>query len=86
MNRMTKNIPIKSIPEENLISIATIPIGETADYYIMLHYLNRIEFYDSRVQSIVNRLPVVAGKRNIIKFDSQKKAKGNCLSTHLIIL
>jgi hypothetical protein len=77
MNRMTKNIPIKSIPEENLISIATLPIGDTADYYILLHYLNRLEFYDSRVQGIVNRVSVFAGKRNIIKFETQKKIKGN---------
>jgi len=69
MNRMIKNIPISSLPLDNIISIAVLNTPNSADYYIMLHYLNRLEFYDSRVDSIVSKLHMILGKRNIIKFD-----------------
>ena len=68
MDRFQKNVNVGDV-RGDIISISVLNIGSGSDYFIMFHYLNRVEFYDSRTDKVVHKISLRLGKRNIVKFE-----------------
>lgn len=68
MDRFQEKIPDNSVTGQ-IFSIYILRISKSQDYYIMMHYLNRVEFYDSRSERIEYTIEKRLNNRNIIKFE-----------------
>lgn len=54
--------------DENILSISLIEYGSTNDFFLMLHYLNKLVFYDPRLEKSVYQIPKNLHPRNVIEF------------------
>jgi hypothetical protein len=61
-------IHIDDVFDETILSISQIEFGSTNDFYLMLHYLNKLVFYDPRLEKSVYTIPKSLHPSNVIEF------------------
>jgi hypothetical protein len=61
-------IHIDDVFDETILSISLIEFGSTNEFYLMLHYLNKLVFYDPRLEKSVYTIPKSLHLSNVIEF------------------
>ena len=83
MDRFQENITDNNVTGQ-IFSFYVLRISKVQDYYIMMHYLNRVEFYDSRSERIEFTIEKRLNQRNIIKFDQNTSDVSSIISIHFV--